>query len=99
MVEMKKGDRVLVLDPRLMTQVREWARQCESVVGVGEMDEVRTARKELDDVDNVMFTQGSRDEIPWGNAHFTVIVDTSGLPLTAEMQRVLVEGGRIVEAV
>ena len=68
----------------------------EALVGVGTAEQVRAARREFADLDNVMFVTGSRDEIPWQAGWFTLIVDAEGGAATEAMRRVLAEGGRIV---
>jgi hypothetical protein len=92
-------DRVLVLQPASYSapQLREWAHALTNgiLVGLGELGAIRLARRELADCENVLFVGGSRDEIPWRNAFFTVIVDAEGEVETPEMRRVLHPSGRI----
>lgn len=89
-------DRLLVLLGDAEMAIERWAAGCESVAGVGTMEQVRAARRRWAGVENAMFTPGSRTEIPWAEGRFTVIVDPSGEEPTLEMMRVLVEGGRVV---
>jgi hypothetical protein len=95
MIEISASDRVLVLSFREPGAVRMLTRG-EALVGVGTAEEVRAARREFADLDNVMFVTGSRDEIPWQARWFTLIVDAEGGAATEAMLRVLAEGGRIV---
>jgi hypothetical protein len=92
-----REDRLLVLLGDGEMPLDRWAEGCESLAGVGTMEQVRAARRRWAGVENAMFTAGSRTEIPWAEARFTVIVDASGEEPTLEMMRVLVEGGRVVK--
>ena len=47
------------------------------------------------DLENVLFTPGGRKEIPWREDFFTLILDVEGGAETAEMRRVVKDGGRI----
>ncbi|HEY3440093.1 MAG TPA: hypothetical protein VGK29_05055 [Paludibaculum sp.] len=94
MIEISSTERVLVLSLANTTGLRELARGA-ALVGVGTGEYVRAARRELSDLDNVMFVTGSREEIPWQDHWFTLIVDAEGGPVTGAMQRALAEGGRI----
>jgi len=97
--QFKPDDRVLVLQPGNCSapQLREWANALAHgiLVGLGELGTIRTARRELADCENVLFAHGSRAEIPWRDAFFTVIVDSGGGAETPEMRRVLHPSGRI----
>ncbi|MCS7042937.1 MAG: hypothetical protein RMK33_00025 [Arcobacter sp.] len=75
---------------RLAVQVPEGA-----LVGLGDRDRVAEARKACADFDHVMFVEGSREEIPWVDAWFDVILDGRPEAPTPEMLRVLKAGGRI----
>jgi hypothetical protein len=88
-------DRVLVLSLHDRSDLRTWAQGC-LLVGLGADDEVREARREFADLDNVMFVVGGRSEIPWQSHFFSVMVDAHGGEPTAEMLRCLAEDGRIV---
>lgn len=87
-------DRVLVLSLAGTSGIRALALS-QALVGIGTSEQVRAARREFADLENVMFAVGSRDEIPWREHWFTLIVDTEGGPVTEAMQRALAEGGRI----
>lgn len=87
---------ILLMGLSDLSGLREAAAHALRVVGIGGDDEVRAARREFAGLDNVMFTQGDRHDIPWQNAQFTVIVDQEGGEPTVEMRRVLVAGGRII---
>ncbi len=88
-------ERIAVLGLSDTSGLREAAARAFLVVGIGDEDQVRAARRAFADLDNVMFTEGSRDEIPWQNGNFTRIVDQEGGEATLEMHRVLAPGGRI----
>ena len=93
------GDRVLVvgLAQCSSARLRKWAEVLTEgfLVGVGEESAVRQARRELADLENVLFTPGGRKEIPWREDFFTLILDVEGGAETAEMRRVMRGGGRI----
>ncbi len=97
--QFRPGDRVLVAQPEGYgtARLREWAQAVPDgvLVGLGEPGAIRIVRRELADCDNVLFTRGSRDEIPWRDGFFTVIVDAVGGAGTPEMRRVLDPSGRI----
>lgn len=66
---------------RLSTlRLREWAQALPQglLVGLGDPSEIRIARRELADCENILFASGSREEIPWRDGFFTVIFDTEG---------------------
>ena len=92
-------DRVLVLQPESYSAslLREWARALTGgvLVGLGAPGTIGTVRRELADCENVLFVRGSREEIPWRDDFFTVIVDTPGGTDTPEIRRVLHPSGRI----
>jgi hypothetical protein len=94
-----RGDRVLVLGLAQCSsaRLRKWAATLTEgfLVGVGEDGAVRRARRELADLDNVIFSAGGREDIPWKEDFFTLIVDAEGGAETAEMRRVMRAGGRI----
>ena len=86
---------VLVVGLSQLDGLRPLASRARLVVGVGPDDDVIAARRAFVDLDNVMFTPGSRNDIPWGDAHFTAIVDLESGGPTPEMLRVLKPGGQI----
>ena len=88
-------DRVLLLALADTSRLRVWAR-AHMLVGLGSDDEVRVARRQFADLDNVMFVVGDRTAIPWQQHFFTVIVDADGGEPTPAMLRCLTENGRIV---
>jgi len=98
-VLLRAGDRALVLGLAHCSsaRLREWAVALTDgfLVGIGEDDAVHRARRELSDLENVMFTPGSRAEIPWKEVFFTAILDAEGGEETTEMRRVLRGDGRI----
>lgn len=95
MIEISSTERVLVLSLANIAGLRELARG-EALVGLGTGEHVRAARREFSDLDNVMFVTGSREEIPWQEHWFTLIIDAEGGVATAAMERALADGGRIV---
>ena len=95
MIEVSPLDRVLVLPLDERGGIRALARG-EALVGMGTLEQVRAARRELADLENVMFAVGSRSDIPWQEHWFTLIVDREGGAATEAMMRVLAEGGRIL---
>lgn len=97
---MKPADRVLLTSLAAVKDLRGLAETVRdgALVGLGEPEEVWDARRLCADLDHVMFVQGCREEIPWADAWFDVIVDTAPDQPTAEMQRVLKAGGRIIQA-
>lgn len=66
-----------------------------ALVGMGAPEAVQAARRALADLANVMFVQGNRNDIPWQDRWFTLILVEGDLESTPEMARVLAEGGRI----
>jgi hypothetical protein len=64
------------------------------IVVIGPDDEIRAGRRACSHLENVMFTPGTVDEIPWRDALFTVAV-VKGAP-TAEVIRVVTPGGDIM---
>lgn len=92
-------DRILVLQSGSHTapQLREWAQAVPQgiLVGLGDPGTIGTARRELADCENVLFSHGSREEIPWRDGFFTVIIDTEVRVETPETRRVLHPSGRI----
>ncbi|GEM_PF-2321046 len=94
---MEPTDRVLVTSLEERGFLRAWAEEVRegALVGLGSDEQVRAARREMAEFDHVMFIVGSRDEVPWQEAWFSVIVDVAAGEPTAEMLRVLAPGGRI----
>jgi hypothetical protein len=89
-------DRVLVVGLARAAEIPAWTRDCTLLVGIGSEDAVYEARRLCASADNAMFAAGARDAIPWRDQYFTLILDTEGGEPTADMQRVLAPGGRIV---
>jgi len=99
-MDMDPSDRVLLTSlpgPSRLRLLAEAVREG-ALVGLGRPEEVWQARRLCADLDHVMFVEGSREEIPWAEGWFDVIVDTAPQHPTAEMQRVLKAGGRIIDA-
>lgn len=63
------------------------------LVAIGPDDEVRAARRSSPQVDNVMFVNGTADEIPWRDGMFTVVASVD--EPTREVHRVLAPNGAI----
>ena len=98
MIDITPTDRVLVMSLENTTEIRALARG-QALVGIGTGEQVRAARREFADLDNVIFAVGSRDEIPWRPHWFTLIVDTEAGAVTDAIRRALAENGRIVTEV
>jgi len=64
------------------------------IVVIGPDEEIHAGRRACSHLENVMFTLGTADEIPWRDALFTVAV-VKGAP-TPEVIRVVTPGGTIV---
>ncbi len=92
---MDTSARVLVTKLPEPGRLRALAESLEggALVGLGTRDEVYDARRVCADLDHVMFVEGSREEIPWAEAWFDVILDPEPDAPTAEMLRVLKPGG------
>jgi len=90
------NERILVLDLTNPGRVAAWAREAYLVVGVGDLEQVRAARRACAELDNVMFVEGTRAEIPWQPGFFDVIVDPGEGETTPAMTMAMALGGRIV---
>lgn len=90
------GDRVLIIGLSRRDKLPAWARQCSLLVGIGAGSDVYAARRECAHLDNVMFSFGDRDDIPWREQYFSLILDTEAGPPSDAMRRVLAPGGRII---
>ena len=95
---MKPDSRVLLTSLAGMERLRELALAVRegALVGLGAREEVWQARRLCADLDHVMFVEGSRDEIPWAEAWFDVIVDGQPDSPTPEMLRVLRPEGMVL---
>ena len=96
---MKLSGRVLVTELPELGRLRALAASIIEgglLVGLGTREDVYEARGECADLDHVMFVEGSRDEIPWAEGWFDVIVDPEPESPTPEMRRVLRSGGMVV---
>lgn len=95
---MKPSDRVLLTSLAGAERLRELALAIPegALVGLGAREEVWQARRLCADLEHVMFVEGSREDIPWAEAWFDVVLDARPEAPTAEMVRVLKPGGRIL---
>ncbi|MEO8657875.1 MAG: hypothetical protein ABI693_05365 [Bryobacteraceae bacterium] len=93
---LRPDDRLLLLwVPETETVERLSARLSNGlIVVIGLDDEIRAGRRSCSHLENVMFTPGTADEIPWRDALFTVAV-VKGAP-TPEVIRVVTPGGAIM---
>ena len=64
------------------------------MVILGEGEALYETRRRLAAFENVMAIPGHRDEIPWRDAFFTLVVDLRGAPPSREIERVLAPGAR-----
>jgi hypothetical protein len=67
-------DSVLILGLARRDFIERLAASARLLVGIGDEDDVRAARREFASLDNVMFVTGSRHEIPWASSQFSLIV-------------------------
>ncbi len=97
---LEPDDRVLILTLTNLEILHAISNQLPDglLVGIGSPDEVYEARRALANAENVMFNVATPDEIPWRDCYFTVIIGPAIQP-TAELQRVLAPGGRILTSV
>lgn len=97
-MDIRPDDRVLLTDLTELPLVQQVAAALTrgSLVGIGGDDEIRNARRRFAELDHVMFTPGTRDDIPWRDGSFTLIIDASPEAPSAEMRRVLHPEGRLM---
>lgn len=95
---MRPDGRVLLTSLAGAARLRELAEAVRggALVGLGGREEVWEARRLCADLDHVMFIEGSRNEIPWAEVWFDVILDEQPEAPTPEMLRVLRPEGRII---
>lgn len=84
---MGERERILVLGPSAVEQTERM--QTGAMVLLAEGDDLYEWRRRFAAREDVMVSPGNRNEIPWSDGCFTLIVDTSSQPPTAEMYRVL----------
>lgn len=96
-MDIRPDDRVLLtsLDRPAAVAAIAAALAHGSLVALGDDGQVRAARRLYANLENVMFTAGSREDIPWRDQSFTLVLDAAPLQPTSEMCRVLFPGGRI----
>lgn len=95
---MRPDSRVLLTSLAGAARLRELADAVRqgALVGLGGREQVWQARRLCADFDHVIFVEGSRDEIPWAESWFDVIVDEEPGKPTPEMLRVLRQEGKIL---
>jgi hypothetical protein len=73
-------DRVLFLAIPAIPVIREMAGGLDRglIVAIGSDDEVRAARRECADLENVLFVGATPDDIPWRSGFFTQVIDPKG---------------------
>jgi hypothetical protein len=98
-LDVRSNDRFLLLSIPQPSFIAQLAARLPAglIVGLGPDEEVRAARCELREVDNVMLVPASPDDIPWQDGFFTKAIDLVGRwpqPERAarELARVLVPG-------
>ncbi|MBI3694697.1 MAG: class I SAM-dependent methyltransferase [Acidobacteria bacterium] len=99
LIEVWPHDRILDLGCGDGASTRRLARRAVHGLALGvdpSDDNVRQARRLSVEIENVMFVQGSPEEIPWQNDFFSVLLarEPATEPAAREMFRVLAPGGR-----
>ncbi len=94
------SDRVLLAELADPEMVRWYASQVAdgALVVLGQGDALYDVRAACRDLENVMFTLGTVDDIPWGEAHFHHLVlekSTCSPKALKEIWRVLRPGGSL----
>ncbi len=99
---LRPNDRVLLLSIPEHAVVAEMAARLTAgvVVGLGDDEEVRAARRAARDLENVMFVPAPLEEIPWRDGFFTKVIDWRGgwknpEQVAREVVRVLAPGGEV----
>ena len=100
LLKVRPGDRVLMIsiaDPGVVEAVAGLLTGG-LLVGLGEDEEVRAARRSARDIENVMFVPAPPDDIPWQGSYFTKAVDIACRwrqpeRFARELRRVLARGG------
>lgn len=94
--DLQPGDKVLLLGIPDAAAVRDIAARLTSgiLVVLGGEEEVRAARREFRDLENVMCVPASADGIPWQDGYFTRVIDAGAAwpdpnRLQLEIKRVL----------
>jgi hypothetical protein len=94
------GDRMLFLSIPEVAVLESVSMQIEHglIACLGDWDQVAAGRKAAVHLDNVMFTPGELEEIPWQECFFSHVVHIEGatemkLLAAREIARVLVPGG------
>ena len=78
--EWERHFRVLLLSIPDDDTLRNWAARVPdgALVGMGSLDDVARARAATAALDNVMFHAMDREEIPWRDGYFDVVLDPLG---------------------
>ena len=99
-MQFDSGDRVLLVELADEKMVRWYASLVPdgALVVLGQGDALYEVRAACGDVENVMFTFGTVDEIPWGPAsfhHLVLEMSTCSPKALKEIWRVLQPGGSL----
>jgi len=101
-IDVRPNDRVLLLSIPEMSLVFGLAARLTAgvLVGLGQDEEVRTARRAARELNNVMFVAAPPEEVPWQDGFFSVAVDAAcrwerPAQVAAELARVLGPGGQV----
>lgn len=101
-IDVQPNDRFLLLSIPEPSFLAELAALLPAglIVGLGAGEEVREARREARDLDNVMLVPAAPDDIPWRDSFFTKAVDAAGRwppsgKTSAELARVLAPGASV----
>ncbi|HBY63452.1 MAG TPA: hypothetical protein DEH78_26815 [Solibacterales bacterium] len=96
------SDRLLILGVPTKDQLESFSAQLPGglIACLASDEEIRTARREFAHLDNVMFTPGASDEIPWRDELFTVVTDllpewTNPQQTQREIRRVMAPGAAL----
>jgi hypothetical protein len=94
-LELRPDDRLLLLWIPSPVEVERLAARLPKglLVAIGSDEEVRAGRRAAAHLDNVMFTVGDANEIPWRDGMFTVAVGVGRK--ASELVRVVEPGGAI----
>ncbi len=97
-IDVRPDDRILLLTISDIQTVRSLAARAEHglVVGIGDDEDVRAARRAVADLDNVMFVLLPEDGIiPWKDEFFSKVIAPDRVSADSECMRVLAPGGTL----